>query len=500
MSQHVSVLDLTVLAVYVAAVLALGLWFTTRERTTRDYFRASGRVPWWAAGVSLLATAMSAITFIGVPAKVMATNWAYFLGLLGAVAFVPFARYLVLPFYRRLDITTAYEYLEKRFARPIRLLGSGLFILFQLGRVSVVLVLPALALSQSLGLSIYASIAVMGVVSVIYTMLGGIEAVIWTDFLQVVILVGGATTAVVISVLSLDGGAAEFFEVANANNKLALYNPGWSMTQATAWVIFVGYGLGQFSLFVSDQTLVQRCLTTPDLKTAGRAIWLSVLIYLPISVLFYGVGTAMYVFYAAHPEMKPTAGSPDAWVPLFLLQQLPVGLGGLVLAGLFAAGMSTVDSSVNSVATAFVTDVYKPVTGGGPNEATRLWLARAATLLVGLIGSGGAMAVAHTLVTGEGATSLLDAFLGWYSIMAGLMAGLFCLGIFTVRAHSVGALVGLVGGVGMMAGVVSQTEVSFFLWAPIGLIGSWGLGYLASLVIPGRRQDLVGLTLYTQQR
>jgi hypothetical protein len=110
------------------------------------------------------------------------------------------------------------------------------------------------------------------------------------------------------------------------------------------------------------------------------------------------------------------------------------------------------------------------------------------------------MAVAHTLVTGEGATSLLDAFLGWHSIMAGLMAGLFCLGIFTMRAHSVGALVGLVGGVGMMAAVVSQTEVSFFLWAPIGLIGSWGLGYLASLVIPGRRQDLVGLTLYTQQR
>ncbi|MFW6060410.1 MAG: sodium:solute symporter family transporter, partial [Phycisphaeraceae bacterium] len=235
--------DLLVVAAYLAAVLALGSWFMHRRTSTREYFRGSGRVPWWAAGLSLYGTGLSAITFIAIPAMAYRTNWAYFVGMFAAIAAVPFVARMFVPFYRDLDITSAYEYLERRFALPVRLLGSLTFIIFHLGRTAIVLVLPALVLSEAVGLNMYTSIAIIGAFSIAYTLLGGIEAVIWTDVMQVIVLIGGAATATAISIMSLDGGLGEFFIVAQNHDKLALYNPGFSFTEATLWVVFLGYGV-----------------------------------------------------------------------------------------------------------------------------------------------------------------------------------------------------------------------------------------------------------------
>ena len=484
-------LDFAVIVAYLAAAIAVGSWFVRRERSTRDYFRAGGRVPWWAAGLSLYGTSLSAITYISIPALVMKTNWAYFAGMVAAIPVVPVICRFVLPFYRQLDITTAYEYLEKRFSRSVRWLGSAAFIVFHLGRTAIVLVLPALALSEAAGLSIYTSILLMGLLSVIYTMLGGIEAVIWTDVMQVTVLIGGALTATIIAVSSLDGGMGEFFRVAQANDKLALWNPGFSATSASLWVIFIGYGTSQFNSFVSDQSLVQRYLTTRDERTAGRALWLSVLGGLPVQVLFYTVGTAMFVFYQAHPDMMPETTTGDAIVPIFLIQQLPIGLAGLVIAGLFAAGMSTIDSSMNSIATTVVTDFYRPL-ARKDEERRRLRVARDVTLAVGIIGTAGAIVVAAMQWQ-----LLLDAFLKWLFLVMGVLAGLFTLGIFTTRANASGAWIGAVVAVATVVVMMLTTSLNFFLFSVIGLATCVLAGYVASAPLAGPH-DVTGLTIHTR--
>ena len=509
-------LDLAVLVAYLLIAVAIGLGLARRERSTRDYFRASGRVPWWAAGLSLYGTKLSTLTFIGIPALVAKTNWSYFLGMVAAVAAVPLVRWLFLPLYRRLDITTAYAYLEQRFHRSVRLLGSGTFIVFHLGRAAILMVLPALALAEVTTLTIYTSIALMGVFSLIYTMLGGIEAVVWTDVMQVVVLVGGAFTAALIAVLSLDGGFSQFFEVAGDNQKFALINPGWGADRATAWVIFLGYGLSQFNLYISDQTLVQRYLTTRDERAAGRALWLNVLGALPIQVLFYTLGTAMFVFYASRPEMKPDVSTDDALVPVFLLQQLPIGLSGLVIAGIFAAGMSTIDSSMNSIATAVVSDFYRPTTTTR-DDLRRLALARWVTLAVGALAVGGAMFVAA-----QGFDLLLNRFLDWLGMVMGVLGGVFVLGVLTTRTHWVGALTGLIVGalavaVVRLAGVEAivalipeswpavRSWVStlgalhFFLYSWVGMIGCVAAGYGVSRLVPINQPGLAGLTWHTRR-
>ena len=185
----------TVLVVYLLVLAGMGVYFARREKTTEDFFLGGRRVPWWAAGISIFGTQLSAITFMAIPAKSFATDWVYFLVNLGIVLMAPVVVFAYLPFFRRLNVTTAYEYLEHRFNLPIRLFGAASFVVFQLGRMGIVLLLPALALAAVTGMDVRACIVVMGVLCTLYTVLGGIEAVIWTDVLQVVVLFGGALVA-----------------------------------------------------------------------------------------------------------------------------------------------------------------------------------------------------------------------------------------------------------------------------------------------------------------
>jgi len=485
-------IDFAMVALYLLGVLGLGSWFVRRERSSRDYFRGSGRVPWWAAGLSLYGTGLSAITFIAIPAIAYKTNWAYFMGMIAGVAVVPFVATWFIPLYRKLDITTAYEYLDRRFALPVRLLGSLVFIIFHLGRTAIVLVLPALVLSEAVGINVYVSIAIIGAVSIVYTMLGGIEAVVWTDVAQVVVLIGGAATATIISIMSLDGGFGEFVTVAQSEDKFALWNEGFAATEATLWVILIGYGVSQFNSYVSDQTLVQRYLTTRETSGAAKALWLSAAGGVPIQLLFYTVGTAMFVYYHAHPQLLPEVELADSLVPVFLIQQLPIGLTGIVLAGVFAAGMSTIDSSMNSIATAVVNDFVGPLLEDN-QDRVRLVIARAVTVVVGVMGTAGAMVVAAM-----GSPDLLNLFLGWLFLVMGVLAGLFTLGVFTVRAHWIGAMVGAVVAAATVVALKAFSPLSGFLFSLIGLGVCVIVGYLASLIIPCRQRDLVGLTVHTR--
>lgn len=487
-------LDYVVLGSYLVLLVIVGAYFSRREKTTDDYFIGGKRIPWWAAGLSIFGTQLSSISFMAIPAKVYDTDWAYFLSAICIVLVQPVVVWFYLPFFRRLNITSAYEYLERRFHVSVRMFGSAAFILFQGGRMTIVLFLPALALSAVTGMDIRLAILLMGVLTTVYTVLGGIEAVIWTDVLQVIVLVGGALACLVAVVFGVDGGLGGVISIAQADDKFTLFHWGWDYTATVVWVIVVGSLFQNLSSYSADQSVVQRYLTTPTQKQAAGAIWTNAAIVLPVSLVWYALGTSLYAFYKTHPgKLDPTL-STDQTLPLFIANQLPAGLTGLVIAALFAAAMSTLDSSMNSISTAFVTDFYRRLRPQASDRRS-LNLARLLTVLLGA----GATATALWMAANQDRTrSLWDAYMSILGLLMGVLAGLFALGIFTRRGHWLGALAGAIGGAVVL--YYAQSRVNFFLYAAVGTGACFAIGYLASLLVPGVRRTTEGLTVFTMSK
>ncbi|MHC4176132.1 MAG: sodium:solute symporter family protein [Planctomycetota bacterium] len=487
-------LDYYVLWIYIGSLVAMGFYFSRREKSTNDFFLGGHRVPWWAAGLSIFGTQLSAITFMAIPGKAYHTDWVYFLGNMMIVAVAPLVVFLYLPFFRRLNVTTAYEYLEQRFNLATRWLGSAAFVLFQLGRMGIVLYLPAAALHTVTGIDVYLCIALMGALATLYTVLGGIEAVIWTDVLQVFVLLGGALLALLIVALKVDGGVVTIVTEAYAADKLRAANFTWDIATTALWVVLLGKPFEVLVSYTADQTVVQRYLTTSDQKAAARGIWTNAVLTIPASILFFSVGTALWAFYRTHPAMLNPAGKIDEIFPWFIAQQLPMGVAGLVIAGLFAAAMSSLDSSMNSMATAITTDFYRRTHPEAPDRRC-LSLARWLTVALGIVGTGFALYMAFL-----DSTSMWDQYSKVVGLFGGGLAGLFAVGIFTRRTTSLGAILGFLGSAALLFWIRSYTPVHFFLYPTIGLGGCFVIGYLISLVMPAGRRELPGLTLFTLSR
>ena len=486
------VVNYAVLGTYLLVLVGMGLYFARREKSTDDFFLAGRRIPWWAAGLSIYGTQLSAITFMAIPATIYATNWVPFLATVCIVAVAPVTVFLYLPFFRRLNVTTAYEYLEKRFNVAVRVFGSLSFILYQLGRMGIVLLLPAIALAAATGINIYLCIALMGVLCTVYTVLGGIEAVIWTDVLQVVVLLGGAILSLFIVVSQVNGGLAAILDVARTDSKLKLAIWSWDHTVMAVWVVIIGNLFSNLVPYTTDQAVIQRYLTTKDEKAAARAIWTNAALVIPGSLVFYAVGTALYAFFKGHPSLLEPTLKTDAVFPLFIAQQLPVGVAGLVIAGVFAASMSSLDSSLNSVATAIVTDFYRRFKAG-VDDHDCLRLARALTVVLGVVATGASLVMASMDVR-----SLWFLFTKILGLLGGGLAGVFALGVLTRRATGPGALVGAIAGSTLTVFVWKYTAVHFFLYAAVGIVTCFVVGYVASLVLPAPARDLSDLTVFTR--
>ncbi|KPL09407.1 hypothetical protein AMJ85_06665 [candidate division BRC1 bacterium SM23_51] len=484
-------LNYAVIVFYVATLVAMGVYFSRREKSTDDYFRGGRRVPWWAAGLSIFGTQLSAITFMAIPAMAYRTDWVYFLGNMMIVAAAPVVVWLYLPFYRRLDVTSAYEYLEKRFNLATRLLGSAAFILFQLGRMGVILYLPALALTAVTGINIYYAIIAMGLLATLYTVLGGIEAVIWTDVLQVVVLLGGALLSLFMIVGGVEGGLGAVISMGAAEGKFHAANLDWNIATTALWVVIVGRFLEQFVSYTSDQTVVQRYLTTADEKQAARSIWTNAVLAIPAAIIFFGLGTALWAFYRTHPHLLNPAGRTDDIFPWFIIQQLPAGVAGLVIAGLFAAAMSSLDSSMNSMATAITTDFYRRLKRT-VSDRECLNFARVLTVLLGAAGTGFALYMAVLQ-----STSMWDQYTKIIGLFGGGLAGLFAAGVLTRRANGAGIIVGFAASAVVLYVVKASGAVHFFLYAGIGIATCVAAGWLASWLLPGAVKSIDGLTIYS---
>ncbi|MEM9819980.1 MAG: sodium/solute symporter [Bacteroidota bacterium] len=480
--NSLSKLNLGVLFLYFGVLLLMGAYFYRRQQSTNDYFKGGQRIPWWAAGLSLLGTSLSAITFMAVPAKAFSTDWSFFILSLTILLIPILVNRLFIPYYRQLNLTSAYEYLEIRYNRWVRWLGSLAFIFFQIGRIAVVLYLPAIAINVVTGFDIYWCITLVGLISILYTLMGGIEAVIWTDVLQVFILLGGALYCLFLLQGAIPGGFDTIVRTAEEQNKFNLFDLSFDWTKATFWVVLVGGFFTNLITYSTDQTMVQRYLTTTDTKAAQRSLWLNSLVAVLAAALFFFIGSALFVYYQQQPQLLQFGATQnDAIFPWYIVSQLPNGLSGILIAGILAASMSSLSSSMNSVATAYTTDFHQFLQKGKSNT---LWVARWATLLTGLLGLGLAL-----LMAGADIKSLWDEFIKIVGLITGGLGGIFLLGILSKRTSAIGALIGLLGSAIIQYFLAQSGAIHFLLYTVSGFLSCMALAYFTSFLFPRKTSN-----------
>lgn len=498
--QSFGTLNYLVLIAYLAILVFIGFWVSRKQNDVGDFFKAGGRIPWWAAGISVFGTQLSAITFMAIPAKTFATDWTLFFLLLTIIMVSPLIIAWFLPFFRRLNLTTAYEYLELRFNRTVRIIGSLVYVTLQLGRLGIVLLLPSLALSVVTGIEVEVCILIMGVLSILYTVLGGIEAVIWTDVVQVGVLLGGALICLVLLIGSMEMSWIDFQNLAIDTNKIQIINWDLDYTGTAIWVVFFGGLASNLVQYGSDQTVIQRYLTTKDETTAAKGIRTGAWMALPSALIFFSIGTALYLFYLKNPEqLSPVIQNTDSIFPWYIVTQLPDGISGLLIAAVFAAAMSSLDSSMNSVATVITTDFYQKFALSTNSSMKELTFARIITIVIGIGGTTLALWMATM-----GIPSLWDQFNMLIGLFAGGLGGIFLIGILSNRANAQGAILGFMGSAIVQVFIRYQTDLSIHLYALTGLASAMAITWLCSFFFekPNERkvQDLTLKTLRLNQK
>lgn len=492
--QAFGALNYTILIGYLGILVLIGIWVSRKQHDASDYFKAGGRVPWWAAGISVFGTQLSAITFMAIPAKTFSTDWTLFFLLLTIIMISPVIIAWFLPFFRRLNLTTAYEYLEMRFDSKIRLLGSLVYVALQLGRLGIVLLLPSLALAVVTGIEVEVCILLMGVLSIFYTVLGGIEAVIWTDVVQVVILLGGAFICLLYLGLSMNMDWNLFQSVVLESGKMTIFDWNLDFTGTAIWVVLFGGLASNLVQYGSDQTVIQRYLTTKDEMTAAKGIRTGAWMALPSALIFFSIGTALYVFYKNQPEqLSPIIPNTDSIFPWYIVTQLPNGVSGLLIAAVFAAAMSSLDSSMNSVATVITIDFHKSMERITQKSIRPLNFARAVTIIIGTLGTGLALWMANL-----GIPSLWDQFNMLIGLFAGGLGGIFLIGIISRKVNSQGALIGFVGSALVQILIKYHTSLSIHLYALTGLASAMAITWLFSaFFLPPAPSQIKNLTIHS---
>ncbi|MEM1443745.1 MAG: sodium:solute symporter, partial [Verrucomicrobiota bacterium] len=444
-------LDLIVLVSYIAVVVGVGFWFARRSGTSDGFMKASGRLPGWVIGLSLFGTYLSSNTFIGVPGKAYATNWNAFVFSLSIPIAILIATRWFVKFYRNTGEISAYEHLEKRFGLWARIYAVICYLLTQVARSATIMLGVAIGLQQVTGWDLTTIILIAGILVTAYTLIGGIEAVIWTDAIQSIVLTLGALLIVGLLLFQHPEGASGAIEIARENAKFSFGD--WSLTDlttSTVWVVLV-YGLFiNLTNFGIDQNYIQRYHTAESEKAANRSLWIGAILYVPVSLLFFLIGSLLFSFYQTIPDdvaaIQTMAGErkfEDSVLPHFMTNYLPAGVGGLILAALAAAAMSTIDTSLNSSATITLKDLWGRLIRKGKevSELESMKVLRVATIGWGVIGTGTAL-----LLTGT-AKNVLDIWWQLSGIFAGGMLGLFLLGLTVKKAGNAAAVTGVVIGV-----------------------------------------------------
>ena len=469
------ILDLVVILAYLVGVVGLGCWFVRKSRTTGEFMAAGGALPGWAVGLSIFGTYVSSISFLALPGKAYAGNWnAFVFSLSLPLTALIAVRYFVL-FYRKGGQISAYAHLEQRFGAWARSYAVLCYLLTQLARIGTIMYLVALVVAPLISWDVKTIIIITSLLVTLYTLMGGIEAVVWTDVAQSIVLISGVLASVAVLLLGMPQGPGQVFRIAAENGKFSLGSLGTSLAEPTFWVVLL-YGIViNLQNFGIDQSYVQRYITARSNRQAQKSLWIGALLYLPISALLLFIGSSLYAYYQTHPAMLAEVqrqvaekhlqregiapGDPryaacleekavelkpqdigDSVFPHFIVRGLPVGVTGLLIAAILAAAMSTVSTSLNCSATLVLCDIYKRYLRPGAGERESMCVLYATTLLWGMLGTGTALAMMRI-------KTALDAWWSLAGIFAGGMLGLFLLGLISRRAKNAAGAAGVAVGV-----------------------------------------------------
>lgn len=483
--------DWLVMSLYAAAVLGIGWQANRRQKVSEDYFLAGRRLPWWVVGVSLIATSFSAVSLIG------GTGWGYGVGLnwlqwqLGDLLAVVVVCLVFLPFFSQLRLTTAYEYLEHRFGVAARTVASAMFLGQGFLRASVLIYTPALALSTILGWDQSTAIVAAAGAAIVYSAFGGIGAVVWTDLVQFLVIVFAVAYSIVLVTGDVPGGLSAILSHADAGGRLVAVNVSAKMnTPFNLLGALVPYAAFALSLFGTNQQAVQRFLSCRDLGAARRAA----LCGWAVGAVALGLTLFLGVCIRAWSELAPVAVDAfevrrnDQVLPAFILARLPAGVAGLMLAAIFAASMSSLDSAIHSMSTATIVDFVRRFSKRAPDPRRELRVARAATVLIGIGAIGGALAAARA------ETQILETLVTWLGYFAGPLLGMFLLGMTSARANETGVLVGAVAS--FVAVVVIVWQLGTMPWGfhriwltPFSCASTLAVGWLVSLATGAPDRD-----------
>jgi len=476
MDGQLRTVDLGVLIAYMAAVFGLGCWFSRKSSQTSEFMTAGRSLPGWAVGLSVFGTYVSSIGFLGNTGKAFSGNWnSWVFGLSLPLAALIAVRYFV-PLYRQGEEVSAYSHLEQRFGPWARTYALLCYLLSQLARCGTILYLVALALAPLTGWNIKTIILLTGLLVTTYTLLGGIEAVIWTDVVQSIVLIAGAILCVVLLLVEMPGGASELFAIARDNDKFSLGSfsldpQTLTAVEPTFWVVLLYGFFINLQNFGIDQSFVQRYLTAKTDDGAKRSVWMASIMYPLVSMLLFFIGTGLYSYTQAddsfqqavrsdvaeskleHDGITPTpelvaetaatltdADLGDKVLPYFIVNKLTLGMAGLLIAAIFAAAMSSMDTSLNSSATLWLCDVHRRYIRPDAGERESMIVLYSATLVVGVIATVTALAMIRV-------KSALDMWWNLQGIFTGGMLGVFLLGLISKRAGNPAAILGVVAGV-----------------------------------------------------
>ena len=494
--------DMVVLVVYLGAVLLAGLAFSKKEMKGKEFFKGDGTIPWWVTSVSIFATLLSPISFLSLAGNSYGGSWILWFAQLGMLIAIPLTIRFFLPLYSRLKIDTAYEYLEVRYKnKGLRILGAVMFIVYQIGRMSIIMYLPSMLLAQLTGINVNLLIIVMGVIAIIYSYTGGLKSVLWTDFIQGMVLIVGVTFALGFLLFNIDGGIGAVLGELAGGKFLAPTDVVFDINilKSSAFIILVGAGFNTFSSYISSQDIVQRFTTTTDIKQLKKMTYGNGVLSIFLATVFYLIGTALFVFYNQNPALLQTA-QQDQIFASYIAFQLPVGITGILLAAIYAASQSTLSTGLNSVATSWTLDIQSKISSKELSFEKQTKIAQYVSLGVGIV----SILVSMILANGE-IKSAYEWFNSFMGLVLGVLAGIFVLGAFTKKATSLGAYVAFgVSAVLVVFLKYNVPSVTSWAYAIISISTSVVVGYITSsieLAVTGKKADtLEAATVYCDRQ
>ncbi|MFH1717453.1 MAG: sodium/solute symporter [Planctomycetota bacterium] len=488
MHGNLGSIDIAILAIYSCVLIGMGVYYRRKCRTAEQFMVADRTIPAWAAGLAVMSAYTSSISYIATPGKAFDSNWH---PMIFALCIFPVAwlvcKYAV-PYYRKARLISVYSFLEERLGSWGRVYGALAFVLYMIGRVAVILYLASLLLEIFVPWNIAVVIVAIGLITIVYTLLGGMEAVIWTDVMQSIIMIAGIIFCAVSLSISVFSGPEPLIQTAIDNHKFSFGSLKFTLasqqhlSDRTVWVMLL-YGITEaLRSLLADQNYVQKYCSVPTERDAKRSIWIAMLIYIPLTAIFLYIGTALFAFYSPGGHvLGPEITKGEQVFPYFIANEVPAGLKGLIIAAIIAAAMSTVDSALNCSATVLLLDFYKRYLKPDISEAASMAFLRLGTVVWGVLGIGGALLMIR-------AASILDVWWQISGIFGGALLGLFILAFLRIRLSlwqgiaSIGVSVVVIGW-----GTFARGLPASWQWAQCDLdgiiIGAVGTGAL--MVVAG---------------